>query len=154
MKRIGAVLILFAALAVLSACNTSTKENPDIQRVDGMVYSFIVGKVEGNDDLLASVLTKNAQGIIQKGRHAYPGDAEIMGEQYEIVRYSNEYENGALFYDVKFFRPSTGKISHYNVMVVNTPGGWLVAENSSVDEALMTVAKKDEEGKVVHAWKE
>lgn len=150
-KRVGVLLLV---TAILMACSNPFKSNQDIETVDGMIYTFIVGKVEGNDDLLASVLADQAQGILVDGRHAYPGDAEIMGGQYEIVRYSNEYENGTLYYQVRFFRPSTGKISTYNVIVVNTDKGWRIAENGSADELLMAIGMKEEEGEVVHEWED
>ena len=136
--------LLFAALA--------WNEESRKEEVDGMVYTFMVAKVEGNDDLLADLLLEEAQGILKPGRHAFPGAAEEMGQRYEIIRYENEYENGAMFYELKFFRPSTNFINRYDVMVINTPDGWRIAEIGSIDKEIMQAGKKDEEGRVIHEY--
>lgn len=150
---LGAIVLLAAAV-LLVGCGKSAEENKTLKAIDGMVYSFIVGKVEGNDDLLAAVLTEEAKGILQEGRHAYPGAAEVMAERYEITRWTNEYENGAVYYKVRFFRPSTGKTNIYNVLVIQTEEGWRIADNSSTDSVVMALGMKEEKGKVIHKWAE
>lgn len=155
MKKILAVAL---GVILLAGCAEFSKEDQkQIEAVDGMVYSFIVGKVEGNDDLLGQVLASNARGILQPGRHAYPGAAEEMGDRYEIKRYHHNYHQGLLVYRTKFFRPSTGKMDHYNVIVQNGENGWRVANNGSGHDSFMRRATVGPDGKkvepvVVHEW--
>lgn len=143
------VLLLFGGMVYKFVNETAEK-----RELDGMVYSFIVGKVEGNDDLLADLLTEKAQGIIVPGRHAYPGAAKEMGERYEIVRYDARFAEGVVLYDVKFYRPSTERTDVYTVVVVNTDKGWRIAKNSSADNAVIQLEMKTQKGVTVHEYSE
>lgn len=145
-------ILLALSFAIALPLKDQMEKSRDIEAVDGLVYTFIIGKVEGNDDLLASILTKNAQGILESGRHAFPGSAELMGEQYTIVRYENQYENGTLMYRVEFLRPYTLKTDYYNVVVINEDTGWKIAKNSSADEYIMVQLINQEKGIMVHEW--
>lgn len=156
MKAIGiaaASLLGFAAsLGLVYSLKTFIDQR--YEPIDGMVYTFIVGKVEGNDDLLASVLSEDAQGIIKPGRHAFPGAAEEMGERYEIVRYPHLYKKGIMIYEIAFYRPPTGQLDFYNVMVLKKAGGWRIAKNSSFDEQWMLDEIAKEKGKIIHRYRE
>lgn len=145
------ILLLLIVLAVVPLYE-KWEQSKEIDAVDGLVYTFIVGKVEGNDDLLASILTKKAQGIIVPGRHAFPGAADEMGDRYSIVRYERQYENNILLYRVEFYRPYTDKVDFYNVVVVNKGEGWKIAKNSSIDNQVMAQMIAEEEAVVVHEW--
>lgn len=155
------ILLSVLGVMLLAGCgDTLTKqEQNEIQQIDGMIYTYIVGKVEGNDDLLAEVLTPDAQGILVEGRHPYPGNAKEMGERYSITRYEHQFHEGVMTYEVKFYRPNTGKTSYYILPVINTENGWLIASNTSYPvEYLDTVKFAGEadgaEGIEVHAYKE
>ena len=145
-------LILAGILYFLSACGISSEQRQTMEEVDGMVYTFIVAKVEGNDDLLDQELTEDAKGILEAGRHPFPGAAEKMGNRYEIIRFDDMYKEGALVYEVTFYRPSTNQLNRYNVLVINGNEGWRIASNSSVDEIVMQEMIAKEKGTVVHAY--
>lgn len=147
-----ATLIMAAIIFLLAGCGVPKEQQKATEAVDGMIYSFIVAKVEGNDDLLDQLLTKQAKGILEAGRHPYPGAAEKMGQRYEIIRYDGLYKDGGLVYEVLFYRPSTATLSKYNVLVINTPAGWRITSNSSVDEMIMEEMIANEKGTVVHAY--
>lgn len=147
-----AVAVTLIIGIVTPAIIHNAEQNRNIEAVDGLIYTYIVGKVEGNDDLLASILTEEAQGIIKPGRHAFPGAAEDMGERYGIIRYDHDYGEGVLYYRVEFHRPYTGQNDFFNVVVLNTPIGWKIAKNSSIDEYIMKEIVAGQKGEVVHAW--
>lgn len=141
-----AAVLLFSALFFFS----QSRYEP----IDEKVEIFIEGKVEGNDDLLASVLSEKAEGIIKPGRHAYPGDFQKMGERYQVTRFSHLYKEGVMIYRVVFYRPSTGKLDRYNVLVLNKKEGWEIVKNSDVDEAWLVNELEGLPGEVVHRYEE
>lgn len=142
--------LLFCLMAFLSGCEPG--EQKEMEKLDGLVYTFIVGKVEANDDLLAQVLVDDAEGIIKAGRHDFPGAADKMDDRYGIKRYGNSYNEGYVFYEIEFYRPHTQKISAYNVMVVNTEDGWLISKNSSLDRMILESGTIGDNGTVVHKY--
>lgn len=150
-KRIGGIaLVTLVALLGLAGCEN--EKDRLLEAVDGMVYLYITAKVEGNDDVLNDVLVEDAKGILKPGRHAYPGDAEKMGERYYIKRFDHLLEEGEILYYVKFYRPSTGKLDYYNVKAVHTDEGWRISRNRSVDAAVMKEAIGENEGTIVHEY--
>ena len=146
------VIWTFIVFSMLAIMYVVIQVERDMQKIDGLVYTFIVGKVEGNDDLLATILTDEAQGILKPGRHAYPGDMEKVGDQYEIMRWDGRHHEGAMIYEVKFLRPSTGKVDLYNVLVLKTEDGWKIAKNSSVDNLLIETIKRESDGLLIHEF--
>lgn len=148
----AAILGGAAALGLTVGINQLIEQR--YEPIDGLVYSFIVGKVEGNDDLLASILSDDAEDIIKPGRHAYPGDAEKMGERYEIKRYPHLYRDGVMIYEITFYRPSAQEKDHYNVLILRSGGVWQVAKNSTADEMVIQNEIAENEGKVIHNYQE
>lgn len=145
-----AFLILMALLIFFA----NHWEEKELQSLDGMAYTFIVGKVEGNDDLLDGLLLEKAKGILKEGRHAFPGAAEEMGERYKIVRYDSEFQSGFVYYEIAFYRPSTNQTDYYNVVMMNTEKGWRIAENTSSNNYHFQLLKEKNSGTVVHKWGE
>lgn len=150
MKKVALLLMGITVAILMSGCEGGKKE---LQEIDGLVYTFIVGKVEANDDLLSEVLVDDAEGILKAGRHEFPGAADKMGERYSIKRYSKSYKEGYLFYEIEFYRPHTNRVGSYNVLVVNTEDGWLIADNSSLDRSVLESGTIGDEGTLVHEYK-
>lgn len=145
-----AALLLAAAVGLPAAIHYQKKH--DIQAVDGLVYTFIVGKVEANHDLLADTMTEEAGKNLKPGTHKFPGAAEEMGERYSIERYDNEYKNGILMYRVEFYRPYTDAEDFYNIVVVNRGSGWEIGSNVSIKRHVMEELIQGNKAETVHEW--
>lgn len=155
------ILLIILGVILLTGCGQylSNKDKQEIRAIDGMVYTFIVGKVEGNDDLLKEVLAPDAQEILKPGRHAYPDNAIEMGDRFMIKRYQDDFHEGMMVYEVRFYRPNTGKDSYYIIPVVNTDEGWRIGSNTSYPSEYLKMIKLDKngepvEGIEVHEYKE
>lgn len=144
------VLMAVCLGGIITILLQPSQEEKDLEMMDGMIYQYIVAKVEGNDDVLADLLAPDAQAILEPGRHAFPGDAERMGERYKIIRYDDHYAEGGVLYETWFYRPSTDRINKYNIVVENTDEGWVISDISSIDEEIMQQVIGAEEGTVVH----
>ncbi|MFZ8004563.1 hypothetical protein ACO1D0_00105 [Bacillus licheniformis] len=82
--------------------NGANKE--ELKKADQAAYNFIVAQIKGSyHKLFKKVLIKDAQGILEAGRHANPGFEKEMGERYQIKRYSRHFDENKLYYYLRFY---------------------------------------------------
>lgn len=156
MKKAFVCLCLLIMGMVLAACSSSVNgaNKEELKKADQAAYNFIVAQVEGDHKLFKKVLIKDAQGILEAGRHANPGFEKEVGERYQIKRYSRHFDENKLYYYLRFYRPNHGEDDYMNVLLVkDDDGNWKSTDIRGIDESEMKKAMGDEEPVTVHKYK-
>ncbi|WP_367912951.1 hypothetical protein [Bacillus pumilus] len=156
MKKIAIFMLFVISIFSLAACGSAAggKNQKDIEAADEVAYKFIVAQVEGDHDLFSKILIKEAQSIVEKDRHVHPGAKNEMGERYQIKRYSNKYEDGKLYYYLKFYQPNLSETQYMNVLLVKEDGKWKSTKIRGIDADEMKAGMGDEEPVTVHEFKD
>ncbi|PRX40917.1 hypothetical protein CLV97_110109 [Planifilum fimeticola] len=114
------------------------KREKDLEAADQIVYEWIAARVEADDDRQSKVMFKEEikkdikYNIIKPGRHEFPGAEEKMGERYLIERYDKYYEDGKLFYRIKYYHPNNDKTYVDYLLVEKEDGKWKATNRSEV----------------------
>ncbi|QWS52497.1 hypothetical protein JNUCC24_19400 (plasmid) [Bacillus sp. JNUCC-24] len=155
-KKIAIFMLFAISVFSLAACGSTAggKNQKDIEKADEVAYKFIVAQVEGDDDLFKKILVDEAQNILEKGHHAHPGAKNEMGERYQIKRYTNKYEDGKLYYYLKFYQPNLSEMQYMNVLLVKDDGQWKSTKIRGIDSDEMKAGMGDEEPVTVHKFKD
>lgn len=156
MKKIVIFMLFVISILSLAACGQTAggKNQKDIEKADEVAYKFIVAQVEGDDDLFKKILVDEAQSILENGHHAHPGAKNKMGERYQIKRYSNKYEDGKLYYYLKFYQPNLSEMQYMNILLVKDDGQWKSTKIRGIDADEMKAGMGDEEAVTVHKYKD
>lgn len=106
-------IAILALLLVIGCSKAAEEAGPtDVQAADAVALTYVQGAVEGDDDLLRTVLSPEDSHyrILKDGRHFAPGAFEEIGERYAIYRYNKDVnEKGELYYKVTYYRSNHDK---------------------------------------------
>lgn len=152
-------LSLFLLLFLIGCSGKSgggDDESADLKSADSQALVYIQASVEGDDDLLKTLLQpdQSRYKILKDGRHNSPGAFERIGKKYSIYRYSKEpNEVGELYYKVSYYRENHQKYFSDLLKMSKEDGQWKIREideeemsrNANPDEVI-TVHKSDGEG--------
>lgn len=126
------------------------------EKADEAVYKFIVGTVEADDDLRKTVVSNLDHDILEPNHHAFPGDAEIMGERYTIKRFNISDKQNKFYYYIEYFYPSGNRDYAMNLRVIKEDGEWKSDSLVGIPSGAMkaAIAGHESEGVLVHDYKE
>ena len=162
-----------AMVLLLSGCSEGegasseggkSKKEKDLEAADKAVYEWIAGTVEGDDSRKMKVTVSSEHyDWLEPGKVSFPGAEEKMGERYLIERYDKYYEDGKLFYRVKYYYPNSGEVYTEMPIMVKEDGKWkstsITGEGSEFyrlfpERKNVLKAEEVESGITVHEMKE
>lgn len=135
-------------LLVLVGCSKQGGDevSADVKSADAQALAYIQASVEGDDDLLKTLLQpdQSRYEILKEGRHNSPGAFERMGEKYSIYRYSKEpNEKGELYYKVSYYRENHQKYFSDLIRMSKMNDQWMIQEIDEND-MLKNISNSDE----------
>lgn len=142
--------ISILALLLVIGCSKAAEEAAptDVEAADAVALTYVQGAVEGDDDLLRTVLSPEDSHYrnLQDGRHNIPNGFEQIGERYSIYRFNKEPDaNGQLYYKVSFQLIKLDKYFTEFLRMEKVDNAWKIREidseeaEASVPQPLETI---------------
>lgn len=123
---------ILALLLVIGCSKEAEEQGPtEVEAADAVALTYVQGSVEGDDDLLRTVLSPEDAhySILKTGRHFAPGTFEQIGERYAIYRYSEEPNtDGELYYKVSYYMLNHQKYFPKFLRMKKEDGEWKIRE--------------------------
>jgi hypothetical protein len=142
-------------------------EKEDFKAADEVAYEYIAASVEQDDDRKSKILMPEAleqaieNDVLVPDRHDNAGAEEELGDQYEVRRYDNIYNDKELYYRVKYAIPnseSRESDTEYIRMAKDEGGAWkLTLSNGILNDEKAEVFPEEadkEKGTLVHEYKD
>lgn len=123
---------ILAFLLVIGCSKAAEEAGPtDVQAADAVALTYVQGSVEGDDDLLRTVLSPedSRYQILEDGRHFAPGTFEQIGDRYAIYRYNQQPdESGEIYYKVEFYMLNQQKYFSKFLRMQKVEEAWKIRE--------------------------